>query len=95
VRHRLAQLAQRCSGRAPGSDDLMPNAAGDRFLAPAWRGGARELVTIRREGDRLDVRRADVEPDQEIAGLGHRRSIARAFVSTTIPSLACRPVNGF
>jgi hypothetical protein len=52
-------------------------------------------VPIRREGDRLDVRRADVEPDQEIAGLGHRRSIARAFVSTTIPSLACRPVNGF
>ena len=46
---------------------------------------ARELVPVRRQGHRLDARRADVEPDQDLVGLGHRRSVAHALVHPTVP----------
>ena len=95
VRHHLAQPTQRGRRGPPGCLDLLLGAAvGERHLTWYRRGDARDLVTTRRKGRRLDARRADVESDQEIAGQGHRRSIAHRFVPPTVPWRPWRPVNG-
>jgi hypothetical protein len=95
VRHHLAQLTERSRSGSPDFGDILLGApAGRRPLAHYRRGSTREPLTIQRKGRRLDARRADVEPDQEIAGQSHRRSMVHGFVLPTVPWRPWRHVNG-